>query len=287
MTEIEEMRKSIGKMEERISAMSQENIRMRMKLRILIGAFFAMTAFSFALTKGISAGTPNILTCRGVNVINEQGQPVVKLSYNDKGGVVQVNSQNGSGRARIDNGALGQGQLVTRGSLGEEQMSISSDEDGGALRICGHDQNTRVLLACQTGDPNAGIINIRDNKGKERVNIGSDVIGGQVTVGASEDALSGRFGADERGGFFYLYGADKLPHVVFASGENNVGIMNMRNSKGKNVVTIGYDKDGGEVIVHNSAGAPRAGLQVGQDGTGALSILDEKGKQKSSVQPAE
>jgi hypothetical protein len=204
----------------------------------------------------------------------------VKLNNDERGGVVQLNGADGVGRVRLDVGALGQGQLVTRGNKSEELMSVSADEDGGAMRVCGHEGKTRVLIACQTGDPNAGLINIRDNKGDERVNIGSDLVGGQVTVGNSDKLITARLGSDTRGGFFYLYGLDHVAHVVMATGDSNVGLINTRDGQGKTRVILGDDKNGGQVIVNGEDEKPRAAMLVGADGVGTISLLDKSGSVK-------
>ncbi|MDR3710076.1 MAG: hypothetical protein P4L33_17410 [Capsulimonadaceae bacterium] len=277
MTELEDLQSRLRRLETQLTEMDREQSRLVWRMRVGVAVAFGLAAFAITASCVRSADTPGVVTARSLNIVDDKGRPMVTLSSNDQGGTLSINATNGQIRVRQALGKLGQGELVMTGKNDTKLITLSADDDGGLVRVGGNDGETRVLVACQTNEPNAGLINIRDGHGKERVNIGSDINGGQITVGNDGETIMSRVGSDKRGGFYYSYGLDHKAHIVMATGEGNVGLLNTRDGNGNNRVILGYDNQGGQVIVNGADSKPRAGLLVGDNGAGVVATYDKNG----------
>ncbi len=277
MSEIEELRSHVQLLESRLTAMEAMRRKATQRQRWLLAGTAVVTALALGSSRVRSDIAPAILNCTALNIVDDNGQTVLSIGHDDKGGVISLLDAKGATRIRAAIGDRDQGEIASSGTGDTKRVILSADKDGGLVRVCGNDGQFRALVACQTGEPNAGLINIRDSKGNQRVNLGSDINGGVLTLGSESETILSRLGTDKRGGNFYLYGPDHRAHVVMATGDGNIGLINTRDAMGLNRVILGYDNDGGQVIVNGTDAKPRAGLVVGDDGSGAISLFDKTG----------
>ncbi|HEY3330854.1 MAG TPA: hypothetical protein VGK19_12575 [Capsulimonadaceae bacterium] len=278
MNEIDELRTQVAELTARLDSVEAKRQRSAIKQRLAMG-FAAVAALAIVGAGRVSSAvSSSVLNCTSLNIVDDTGRALLSLGRDENGGAISINDAAGANRIRAAVGAIDQGEVVVSGKTDTRRFVVSADNDGGLIRVCGNDGQMRTLIACQTGGVNAGLINIRDAKARQRVNIGSDNNGGVVTVGVDDETLLSRLGTDKRGGNFYLYGLDHRAHVVMATGEGGIGLINTRGGDGLNRVVLGYDQAGGQVIVNGSDAKPRAGLVVGDDGIGALSLFDKTGQ---------
>lgn len=285
MADNEELEARLEQLQAQIDALNLDRRRLVLRQRWSLAVGVLLAAFVVAATQVRSANSPSVVTCRELNVVDNDGHTVISLASNNQGGIVDLLSPKGDVRLRADVGDIGQGELLTSGKTGNRLMALSGDDDGGYLRVCGADGQGRLLLACQTNAPNAGLINLKDGAGHERVNIGSDIYGGEITAGIDGNTVTDRIGSDKHGGYYYIYGTDHKAHIVMANGEGNVGLINTRDGNGFNRIILGYDDQGGQVIVNGLDSKPRAGLFVGNDGAGIVTVYDKNGNIPASASP--
>jgi hypothetical protein len=155
---------------------------------------------------------------------------------------------------------------------GKEMLALSSDADGGYLRMLGKDGKLRAYLAVGS-QAGPAFFNLYGTEEKPFVNLGYNADGGTVVV----------LGKDGKRRIFL--GGGVVNNRGQGSGPNSAaGVLNLFDQDGKNLLNLGGDADGGFASIFARDSKERVFLGVAPNrGGGLLNLLDTNNNYKVTL----
>ena len=129
-------------------------------LLTLAGYILASVSSDSIAQSGAEDVTFGEITCRKLNVIDDEGNKSVRLYLNKNGGAVVASGKDG-GLAALANYAHG-GFVGAYGKGGDYGVQLFNDEYGGGMAIFNKDGETAVKASVADG---GGLIETRDKAG--------------------------------------------------------------------------------------------------------------------------
>jgi hypothetical protein len=205
--------------------------------------------------------------------INRGGKDIVGLgTADDKGGLLFIADQNGAPRAEIrpEDGVRvldGGGQVVA--------AMLAMDASDGRVAVMRGDK----LLATLDGSDEGGLLDIADEKGKSRAQLGIEDGNGYVATLDPKGYAEVELGISDAGeGQLAVMHKGKLRAALgMSSGAGHLSVSNAKDKIVANVTGAGT-KDGGAVIVGNGSGQGVASMTSGADNRGLVQVFHPGGK---------
>jgi hypothetical protein len=205
--------------------------------------------------------------------INRGGKDIVGLgTADDKGGLLFIADQNGAPRAEIrpEDGVRvldGGGQVVA--------AMLAMDGSDGRVAVMRGDK----LLATLDGSDEGGLLDIADEKGKSRAQLGIEDGNGYVATLDPKGYAEVELGISDAGeGQLAVMHKGKLRAALgMSSGAGHLSVSNAKDKIVANVTGAGT-KDGGAVIVGNGSGQGVASMTSGADNRGLVEVFHPGGK---------
>ena len=205
--------------------------------------------------------------------INRGGKDIVGLgTADDKGGLLFIADQNGAPRAEIrpEDGVRvldGGGQVVA--------AMLAMDASDGRVAVMRGDK----LLATLDGSDEGGLLDIADEKGKSRAQLGIEDGNGYVATLDPKGYAEVELGISDAGeGQLAVMHKGKLRAALgMSSGAGHLSVSNAKDKIVANVTGAGT-KDGGAVIVGNGSGQGVASMTSGADNRGLVEVFHPGGK---------
>ena len=206
--------------------------------------------------------------------INRGGKDIAGLGTADdgRGGLLFIADQYGAPRAEI---LPEDGVRVLNGEGQVAAAMLAIDASDGRLAVMRGDK----LLVTLDGSDEGGLLNIADDKGKNRVQLGTEDGNGYVATLDPKGYGEVEMGVSDAGeGQLAVRHKGKLRAALGMS--TGAGILSVSNAKDKIVanVTGAGTKDGGAVIVGNGSGQGVVSMTSGADNGGLVQVFHPGGK---------
>lgn len=212
---------------------------------------------------------------------NEQGKVTVALGCDATGGSIQLNGHNGGERAYLGVADRNGGGLLHFHSADSKTvpMSLGVGPRGGYLALYNLSANQRSIWLGSRDEDNSGIVNVYDNLGKSRCELGSNPQGGTISLIGNKNKPNVFLGtgSKEFGGLFLL--RDDNAKVRAEIGQDaNGGYLMLNGKSDRPAVSFANSADqrGGFLQIHNNAGKPRVELGINDGGAGYIDTFDKK-----------
>ena len=199
------------------------------------------------------------ITCKALKVVDDKGMVRIHLTHDKFGGVIRLND-----------------------AAGKTIVAIEGDDEGGFMRVNGHDGIERAFLGV-TDTKNGGLLALADDKGVNRISMGlnKEHVGGlsfRNAGGKSEVFL----GASSKGwgGLLNLNGADGNSRVILDVTEEGRGALEILNNNKKAEVFLGTSGKGwgGMLNLNSAEGASAVILDVDDHAWGRINLRNGGGK---------
>lgn len=206
--------------------------------------------------------------------INRGGKDIAGLGTadNGKGGFLFIADQYGAPRAEI---LPEDGVRVLNGGGQVAAAMLAMDASDGRLAVMRGDK----ILATLDGSDEGGLLDIADEKGKSRAQLGIEDGNGYVATLDPKGYAEVEMGISEDGeGQLAVMHKGKLRAALGTrTGAGHLSVLNSKDKVAANVTGAGT-KDGGAVIVGNGSGQGVASMTSGADNRGLIQVFHPGGK---------
>jgi len=234
----------------------------------LIGGAITWRIFTPKVAIAEESTQSKVLTVEGLRVVDKNGKLLIELGKSE----ADVNSyglaiydSSGMPNTIISTDANG-GAVVVTDNNGKPGASMRVREYGGSVNVYGKDSKSGAIFGV---DANGGAVAVHDNDGNSRVMMIIGESGGNILVGSKYGKANG--------GTVAIHRNDGKPGVVMSIDDSSGNVL-VTGNDGKTGASMQVSKYGGSVNVYgkDSTGV-RAGIQVNEYGSGAITLLDKNG----------
>jgi hypothetical protein len=183
----------------------------------------------------------------------------------------QLNVRDADGQARGYLGVDGakEGYLSLKNSKGKTTLYCGEDDDGGLVRVFGHDGKERAFfgVGAKQGD---GLLMLYGTDNKRRHWIGSDENGPAYLMHTTGGVLQHDLRGGKDGVFHSMLTPDgkSLIATIGAAKNTGEGILRLNTTKGKNVAYLGSNNNGSGGLILLNTPDDSARVVIGIDGNG-------------------
>ena len=224
-----------------------------------------------------------------LDIIGDEGSPVVSFTKSDSGGRIDLYNQSGTNMLRLSSTDDG-GDFAIWDDTGKNVAGIWSSEQGGSLSLW--NDNGEVVSKLAGGDlilsgSNASL-QIHNKRGKTVAVVASDPDGnGRFQIADLEGLVVSemRMIPGVGGGVIVMTTGGKEMGVLAATSKG--GQLNLKNSQGVSVFVASGQEDnaGGAMRIANERGVPILILNADDSHRGLIEVLDEDGKGVRRLHP--
>lgn len=144
-------------------------------------------AAGLAMVAGIGAAAGNgrtradVITAERIEIVNDNDDVVIELTYDDFGGIVAVNNADGARCASVEVDDFG-GIVAVNNAEGSRAASMEVIGSGGLVTACNADGEVNAAMAV---DEAGGIIRVMSTEDDEVFGV-MDILGGNARVIVSD-----------------------------------------------------------------------------------------------------
>jgi hypothetical protein len=212
--------------EMRLQRLEKSNRRYK-NILVLLTAFFAITIMAFKSRNAI----PELLQAKRFEVLDDNGQVLVRLSQDDGKGIIKTFNQEGKKLVNITYTTHNEGFIGLEDGKGHETIRCSSSNDGGG-----------------------GFIGIFNPSGNRTLTFSNDLSGGNIYVGNAEGNTRAVIQCNtSAGGFMGLYNQDGYTAVKLTQTSSGNGDLYVNDSKGDERVRLSVSPNAGNFQIRNAS----------------------------------
>ena len=224
-----------------------------------------------------------------LDIVGEEGSPVVTFSQGDSGGRIDLYNQDSINTVRLASSEHG-GDLAIWNQNGTNVAGIWSSQQGGSFTLWDMDGKAVSTLSdgvlALSGD-NA-LVQIQNEQGVSVAHVGTDKEGyGRIQIGGSGGHVitEMRMIPGIGGGMIVMTEGGKEMGVF--AGTDKGGQISLKNQQGVSVFVASATQDnaGGEIRIANERGVPILILNTDESQRGLIEVRDEDGNGVRRIHP--
>ncbi len=258
-----------------IAVLDQEEVRAEMTAASSSGTLLTYDAQGEqgAIMSSNSAGNSFLLA-------DPKGEIAISIASTPSGNALSVgrlSSETAKGTILIsDLPELG-GSIILHDQDGRPLLDLTTDPEGGVLRVLSPDPAAHLHLHIQGG---GGALSAAHSSGDSLASLAAPESGGFVTARATNDRAA-ILNAMPDGASFSIRHGDRTPFFVGADESPN-SILVLGNDQNEHVVQLLSRPEGGAIVVSGGDGVGQASMVASSDG-GQMNLLNEVGIERVAL----